>query len=245
MSGIKTNQIFEQYSSTQAFKDGQDITETLKWSHSYFISNYLKFLPLDKKAKILDVGCGYGRYLLSLLKLGYTNCYGIDISVEQIDFARDVIRLNNVEKADATFWLEDKGSSIDVIIAIDILEHMNIDDLIVLCKKIYDSLKKGGQFIVQVPNGASLINPIIYGDLTHVRAFTVESIKQLFLLAGFSSPFEYYEIAPHDFNAIHTLKKIVWKLLLRPIIDLYITITYRRMSPSIYTNNFIAVAAKK
>jgi 2-polyprenyl-3-methyl-5-hydroxy-6-metoxy-1,4-benzoquinol methylase len=245
MSGIKTNQIFERFFSTKAFIDEQDINEALKWSHSYFILNYFKFLPLDKKVKILDIGCGYGRYLLSLLKLGYKNCYGIDISEEQIDYARDVIRINNIEKADAMFWLENKELSFDVILAIDVLEHLNSDDLIVLCKKIYGSLKRGGKFIVQVPNGIAPINPIIYGDLSHVRAFTAESIKQLFLLAGFSSPFEYYEITPHNFNPIHILKKFLWSFILRPIINLFVIITYRRMSPPIYTNNFIAVATKK
>lgn len=95
-----------------------------------------------------------------------------------------------------------------------------------------------------VPNGTSLINPIIYGDLTHVRAFTIESIKQLFLLSGFFPPFEYHEIPPHNFNSIHQLKKILWVLLLRPIINFFVTVTYRRMSPGVYTNNFIAVATK-
>jgi len=244
MSDIKTNQIYERYSTTQALTNGQDISEVLKWSHSYFVAHYVKFLPSNKEANILDVGCGYGRYLKSLLQLGYKRCYGIDISEEQINYARNVLRLNNLEKTDARSWLEDKESSFDVILCIDILEHLNTDDLVDLCQKILNSLKPGGQLIVQVPNGASLINPIVYGDLTHVRAFTVESIKQLFLLAGFCPPFEYYEIPPHNFNSIHTLKKILWRLFLRPIINLFIIATYHRMLPGIYTNNFIAVASK-
>ena len=245
MLEMKTEQIYERYSSTQALADGQDINEVLKWSHSYFEAYYIKLLPLNKESEILDIGCGYGRYLLSLHKLGYKRCYGIDISEEQTDYAKNVLGLNNVERADAELWLEDKESFFDVIFAIDILEHLCINDLIDLCQKIFISLKPGGRFIVQVPNGTSLINPIIYGDLTHVRAFTVESIKQLFLLAGFSLPFDYYEIPPHNFNSIHKLKKILWRLFLRPIISFFIIATYHRMSPGIYTNNFIAVVHKR
>jgi 2-polyprenyl-3-methyl-5-hydroxy-6-metoxy-1,4-benzoquinol methylase len=244
MSEIKTNQIYKHYLSTQAFTDGQGLSEGLKWSHSYFKAHYVKLLPLNKESEILDVGCGYGRYLWSLNKLGYKKCYGIDISEEQVDYAKNVLQLNNVERIDALSWLEDKESFFDVIFAIDILEHFNTYDLVDLCQKIFNSLKPGGRFIVQVPNGASLINPIVYGDLTHVRAFTVESIKQLFLLAGFIPPFEYYEIPPHNFNSIHILKNTLWRLFLRPIINFVVVATYHRMSPAIYTNNFIAVAHK-
>jgi 2-polyprenyl-3-methyl-5-hydroxy-6-metoxy-1,4-benzoquinol methylase len=244
MSNLRLNPIYERYLTTKALANGQDITEILNYIQSYFVAHYKKLLPDNKEVKILDVGCGYGRYLKSLLALGYQNCYGIDISEEQINYARDVLRLNNVEKSDAMFWLEDKKSVFDIIFAIDILEHLNDEDLVDLCRKILNSLKPGGKLIVQVPNSLSLINPIIYGDLTHLRAFTVESIKQLFLMAGFNHPFEYYEIPPHNFNATSTLKKILWRLFLKPIINFYIVVTYHRMSPAIYTNNFIAVACK-
>ena len=244
MSEIKTDQIYKRYLSTQAFTNGQDINDALRWSHSYFEAHYIKLLPINKESKILDVGCGYGRYLWSLRKLGYTSYYGVDISEEQTDYAKSVLGLNNVERTDAIYWLEGKESIFDVIFAIDILEHLDTNDLIELCQKIFTSLKPGGRVIVQVPNGVSLINPIIYGDLTHVRAFTVESMKQLFLMAGFIPPFEYYGIPPHNLNSVHKLKKIIWRLFLRPIINFFVITTYQRMSPAIYTDNFIAVAFK-
>lgn len=244
MSNLRLNAIYERYTTTQALANGQDITEVLKYSHSYFVAHYSKLLPLNTAVKILDIGCGYGRYLKSLLALGYKDCYGIDIDKEQINYARNVLRLNNVEESNAILWLADKKSVFDIIFAIDILEHLNDEDLVDLCRKILDSLKPGGQVIVQVPNGISLINPIIYGDLTHLKAFSVESIRQLFLIAGFNPPFVYYEIPPHKFNAISGLKNILWRFLFKPIINLFVIVTYRRMSPAIYTNNFIAIAHK-
>jgi len=140
--------------------------------------------------------------------------------------------------------LEDKKSVFDIVLALDILEHLDNESLIELSRKILNSLKPNGKLIIQVPNGVSLINPVIYGDLTHVRAFTIESIKQLFLLAGFNPPFEYYEIPPFNFNVISGAKKILWKFLFKPIINLYIVTTYRRMYPAVYTNNVIAVSHK-
>jgi len=71
MPGIKINPLYENYLTTQALASGQDINEILNYCHSYFIAHYLKILPSNKDLKILDVGCGYGRYLKSLLTLGY------------------------------------------------------------------------------------------------------------------------------------------------------------------------------
>lgn len=51
--------------------------------HSELLDKYL-----DKEAHILDVGCGYGRTLDQLQKLGYTNLFGIDFSEKMIERAK-------------------------------------------------------------------------------------------------------------------------------------------------------------
>jgi len=38
-----------------------------------------KYLPPDKKAAILDAGCGNGKYLKLLHEMGYSNCFGVDL----------------------------------------------------------------------------------------------------------------------------------------------------------------------
>ena len=45
------------------------------------------FLPEDKSSKILDLGCGSGYLLDLLLKSGYRNTSGVDISSDQVAFA--------------------------------------------------------------------------------------------------------------------------------------------------------------
>lgn len=39
---------------------------------------------VKKEARVLDIGCGYGRTLNELLLNGYSNLYGIDFSKEMI-----------------------------------------------------------------------------------------------------------------------------------------------------------------
>ena len=244
MSDLISKMLYDRYATTQALANGQDISDIMKYSHSYFVRHYGEILPSNRNIRILDMGCGYGRYLKSLMSMGYHNCYGIDVSEEQISYARNVLGLKNVEEADAGRWMKDKESSFNVVLAMDVLEHLESSNLVDLCKKVEKSLDWGGRFIVQVPNGLTLLNPIIHGDLTHVRAFTVESLGQLFRIAGFNPPVEYYEIPPHSVNRMGMMKEFLWSVLFRPVINLFVVVTYRRMCPAIYTNNFIGVAHK-
>lgn len=231
------------YTSTQALTDAKKTEQLLKYSSAYFKSNFMRILPIKKDALILDVACGYGRHLTSLISMGYSNCVGVDISAEQIQYARNELKLNNVEEADIFSWLELNKSKYDCILVIDFLEHLNNDDLINLVMKLRSRLNTQGRLIIHVPNGISIINPIIHGDLTHVRAFTSESLTQLFLLSGFSPPFTFHEaLPPSMFNVVNNIKRTVWKIIFYPLIDLIVTVTYRNMDNKIYTNNIIAVA---
>src|SRR5258708_32107863 len=56
------------------------------------------------KAKVLDVGCGRGASLMSLLRLGFApaNLYGVDIRPEQIAFARSQLPTSPIQCGDAS-----------------------------------------------------------------------------------------------------------------------------------------------
>jgi len=198
----------------------------------------------DKTAPILEIACGYGRYIKALNELGYTNCIGIDISDEQIAYARNVLGLNTVEKADAIEWLKGKKEQFTCIMAIDFLEHVPTADLLTLGQMIAAALKPGGRFIIQTPNGMSPINPMIYGDLTHVRAFTVQSIRQFLLYSGFRKH-TFFEVPPYTYDLKSLLRNYAWRFMLRPAIHLFARIAHGKSASGIYTSNIIAVADKE
>jgi ubiquinone/menaquinone biosynthesis C-methylase UbiE len=66
-------------------------------------------------AKVLDVGCGKGASLMSLLRVGFTptNLHGVDIRPEQIAFARKWLPLSPILCADAS-RLEFADNSFDI-----------------------------------------------------------------------------------------------------------------------------------
>jgi 2-polyprenyl-3-methyl-5-hydroxy-6-metoxy-1,4-benzoquinol methylase len=75
-------------------------------------------------------------------------------------------------------------SQFDILLAIDVLEHLDLDGLHRFSRLVREVLRPGGLLIVQVPNAQAPFNPVTAGDLTHLRAFTPASLRQLFALAG-------------------------------------------------------------
>jgi len=91
-------------------------------------NSLLRYLPEDKNAKILDIGCGFGQMLSALKKMGYFNGYGIDICNEAIDYClHERINVKNIiniiEFACSAVW-----DKYDFIKVSHMLEH--IDNII-------------------------------------------------------------------------------------------------------------------
>jgi 2-polyprenyl-3-methyl-5-hydroxy-6-metoxy-1,4-benzoquinol methylase len=150
-----------------------------------FGNNHGKFLPLDKNAAILDVGCGAGHFLHFLEKKGYVNFLGIDVSQQQVEFCKSNVS-PRVENADAFTFLQNKINVYDAITANDFLEHIPKQDIIRLLELINKALKPGGVFIARTPN---LGNPFAiflrYKDFTHEVGFSEMSFYQVLWYAGF------------------------------------------------------------
>lgn len=236
--------LYERYTSTSALANVVNKEALLAWSKGYFRANYSILLPNDKSSKILEVGCGYGKYIQALAEMGYDNCYGIDLSAEQISHAKSILGLSNVEQADALDWLNGKEEIFDCILGLDILEHINTDDLLRLGDRVYKALKLGGVAIFQVPNGMSPCNPSIYGDLTHVRAFTPQSMQQFLLLVGFA-PVGYFEIPPYVHGIKSAIQRVLWSGVVKPSISTLVRVIHGRvMGGNIISSNFIAYAKK-
>ena len=114
--------------------------------------------------RILDAGCGYGAYSCVLATLG-CKVTGVDINQDLIQTAerRAVgFGIQSVEffTGDSSdFLVKTPPESFDIILALDTLEHMKTPFRFL--EIAHRALSPGGNLIIIVPNGLSLIE-IIY-----------------------------------------------------------------------------------
>lgn len=234
--------LFDKYTSTQdlSFVDNQ---EMIHWSGIYFNHYILPHLPTDKNAHILEIGCGWGKYINHLKNLGYSNIHGIDISPEQIAFAKDNLKLDNVEIGDGVIFLKNTKIQYDAIYMIDVLEHLDLEDSISVGDSIYKNLKKGGVFVIQVPNGMSLLSPIRYSDITHTRGFSDYMCTQYMKLSGFGTT-KNYSLPPMAHGLKSIVRSLIWKLLVNQLLKAYMLVANGTLMGGIYTSNILSVAKK-
>lgn len=171
-----------------------------------------RHIPRDKDACILDLGCGYGAFPHFLKQAGYRNIRGIDASVEQVELAHR-LGIPEVKLGDLKSCLEQTDSaSVDVVLLIDVLEHLAPQELFDTLDDVFRILKRGGRLIAHVPNAEGLFGMRIrYGDLTHELVFTPRSAQQLFTTIGFSKV-ECHEDRPIIHNLKSFVRRIIWDL---------------------------------
>jgi len=109
-----------------------------------FIEKYVK---LDKKLKVLDIGCGNCRHLIPFTNC---NCYGIDFSEKMLEKAKKHCSNVKLKKADMR-KLPFKDNYFDVCLFVASLHHLENNREKAL-KEMYRVLKKDGIALVCVWN---------------------------------------------------------------------------------------------
>ena len=134
-----------------------NIERNLEKTHWWFNGrrSLLKFLlsrlNIQKDSHVIDVGCGVGSNLPLLQSIGL-GVIGIDSEPYSLSFAKDLpgVLLINGD----VLRLPVKSNSIDLVIATDILEHLDDDSLGI--KEIHRTLTQQGKVILTVPAFKSL-----------------------------------------------------------------------------------------
>lgn len=198
--------------------------------------NYAKFmfrihnlLPIKKSAKILEIGCGMGRYLKMLRNAGYNDLTGIDIDESQIEIARR--NEKNIFLSDAYEFLIKDKNKYDAIYMFDVLEHIAKEEQLPLLNEIKKHLTQNGFVAICVPCATCpTANYYRYLDFTHVVSYTRHSIGFLLHNAGL----HYYTVRPQyqESERIQMLK-LPWARLYRDEFGI---------ADPILTANLVAVA---
>jgi 2-polyprenyl-3-methyl-5-hydroxy-6-metoxy-1,4-benzoquinol methylase len=162
-----------------------DTPQHIEGSKRFYQRLLSPFLPQEKNIQILDVGCGMGFTMLALQDLEYSVVEGIDIDDGQIKSCLDK-GLDVTHVDDSANYLSKKLDTYDMIIALDVIEHLPHSEQLGFARAIQSAIKPGGKLICTVPNANStLANRWRYIDWTHYISFTEHSLDFLLFNAGF------------------------------------------------------------
>ncbi|MCX7735599.1 MAG: class I SAM-dependent methyltransferase [Candidatus Kapabacteria bacterium] len=185
--------------------------------YSYVRYDVLKMIPEGVKI-ILDIGCGEGYTSAEAKrKLGASVAVGVEPYLPAAKIAQknlDRVLTSDIEVLD----LDYPEGYFDCIICADVLEHTR--DPWTVLRKLYYYLSEDGYIVASIPNIQNylVIKNLLTGkfdyeesgilDKTHLRFFTINTIKKMFEETG-------YEIIKTDYNLnsgwkLNLLNKIVF-----------------------------------
>jgi SAM-dependent methyltransferase len=121
-------------------------------------------------ARILDVGCGFGRYLSALEREGH-RVTGVEknpsIRLRLLQGGKDCLAPEEFRYSKKKY---------DVILMAHIIEHFPPQDLIPFMETYLERLERGGVLVIATP----LMNPFFFNDLDHVKPYHPSALTQFF-----------------------------------------------------------------
>lgn len=185
-----------------------------KMTH-YYIENLRDLDRLHRDSKILEIGSGGGYAVLALERMGFKNIFAYDIDEGQVALAlKNGVKTVHFTDEQASEHFEKEKNVYDVIIAFDVLEHVQDESATEFLRRIYGAKKTDGIAVLQVPNAFSpAATHQRYIDLTHQTIYSVESLTHRATLAGFTEITIKESINPGPIG----LKRIIKSLTMRPL----------------------------
>lgn len=201
---------------------------------------FLKLMiPVKKSARILDVGCGYGRNMRLLKRAGYKNVVGVDKNNKIIK--ENIKKGLNCVEVDK-FLNRDSKELYDCIIMSHIIEHFEYNDLKKFMECYLKYLKRGGYLIIITP----LYTKSFYDDFDHVKPYSIVGFNMVFgnknsqvqFYSDFTLTLEdmYFRRGPYEIKFSRQLyipnkNLILWSVI--NLINIVFVVLYK------YSNTFI------
>ena len=175
----------------------------------------------DKGQRLLEMGCGNGRLLSAIVRLGF-DAVGIDVSSEAIARCREKgLKAECVDVSEGIPYEE----QFDICVSIEVIEH--IFDPYHFLSQINKSLKTGGIAILSTPNFGYYLwqwrylrgeSPSQIQNPFHIRFFTASYLSRIVCTQGFKvltmySPVERFRWAERGFQKLKLQPK--WEALTR------------------------------
>ncbi len=150
------------------------------------MGNYHDRVTAKAYGRVLDVGCGYGKFLFPLKEKG-CEVYGLEVNPKCVEFCRSAglsVSSGTIEEAPVA------DASLDCVILSQVLEHVGSPTRTL--KAIHRILKPGGRVFVFCPNGEGYLRDLFGRNWHgwhipfHLYVFTRQTVARVAEEAGFS-----------------------------------------------------------
>jgi len=172
------------YESYSAYKSYQPVSLNAK-DISRFDAEIWHPANFEREMRCLEIGAGTGVFLSYLSTKGMSEFYGIDRDPALKSIQLPEIR-GKFECVDIWTYLEREDiATFDRIVMLDVLEHFSPEDGFRLLTSLKTILNENGKIVVKVPNASSPWGMSYqFGDLTHLTAYTPDSLRQMGVACG-------------------------------------------------------------
>ena len=111
---------------------------------------------INSSSNNLDYACGSGTFVGRYLKSKAT---GVDISIEQINYARSKFRGKNFYSVNEfnNINLEEKFNTVTIL---GLIEFLTVDEFLLIVKQLRELLEKNGKIVLTTPNYSILFKVI-------------------------------------------------------------------------------------
>ena len=190
---------------------------------------------------LVDLGSGTGELCRLARDAGARRIVGVNLSADELAYARAWVGAGvDFVCQDAAEYLEGcANESLDVVFAMNFLEHLDKDTLVRILEASHRCLRPGGALVAMVPNATSPFGAMTrYWDITHQLAFTPSSVRQLARLTGFGEAAEFRECGPVPYGPVSVLRYLLWQGI-RLLIRGYLAVELASAKGAVYTADML------
>lgn len=158
------------------------------------IANVFALLPSPLAGRFIDLGCGMGTFTIEAARAG-AFAVGVDPAAAAVTAAARVAHAENVRarfvRADAARLPFPSGSA-DVVLAADLIEHLDDDTLARILDEAHRVLRTDGTLVIYTPAGSHLFERmkdagfLMKQDPSHIGVREPDALSRSVRAHGFS-----------------------------------------------------------
>jgi 2-polyprenyl-3-methyl-5-hydroxy-6-metoxy-1,4-benzoquinol methylase len=145
------------YSAYYLKVDGNLLVRIFQKFKYSFILPFQRYITPD--SHIMDIGCAHGNFLKTLLRLGYTNLFGLDIKEDLYPELRDRITFFTGSILDSSTF---PRNGFHAVFMQSVLHHLPIEQLGEVAQNLAALTKPGGILFIYDTNRTSLCGRFFY-----------------------------------------------------------------------------------